>query len=267
MKISIIIPTYQPGDYFYECLDSLKNQCFSSKDFEVVIVLNGTRYPYEDKIVNYVNTEMANVSVNYIYSDIPGVSNARNIGIENAVGEYILFFDDDDLVSEDYLKALYDCRVENGIVVSNVKTFMQNISDLSDDYLSKAYNSNRKTNPENIFKLRSFLSVCWGKLIPKKLISGSRFDVSIGIGEDSLFMFLLSRRIKTINLCPDYNVLYCRRERPNSASREKKTLFFRIKLSCVLTIKYTVVYIKDMTNYNFLLYISRIVAGILRVFK
>jgi len=267
MKISIIIPTYQPGDYLYECLSSLKRQDFSHQDFEVIIILNGTQHPYENAILNYISVEMAGVFVNYTYSSISGVSNARNIGIDNAVGEYILFLDDDDLISANYLKELYGNRVENGVVVSNLKPFMYDISCLSGDYLSNAYNSNRKTNPENIFKLRSFLSSSCAKLIPKKLISGSRFDSSVTIGEDSLFMFLLSDRLKTINICPDPEALYYRRVRSSSASGKKKSMFSRINLSCKLIIKYTAIYIKRIPDYNFFLYLSRVVGSMLSVFN
>lgn len=263
MKISVIIPTYQPGDYLYDCLSSLKTQNFPYCDFEVIIVLNGTQHPYEEKILNYVNTEMADIFVNYIYSNISGVSNARNIGMENTKGEYILFVDDDDLISSDYLHELYNYRVENGIVNSNMKPFKHDVLNLSDNFLSNAYSSNRKTNPENLLKLRSFLSTPCAKLIPEKIILDSRFDPSVAIGEDSLFMFLLSDRIKTINLCPNPDVLYYIRMRHDSASRKKRALFFRINSSCRLIAKYTNIYIRHISRYNFLLYLSRVAGTIL----
>jgi len=265
MKISVIIPTCQPGDYLYECLNSLKNQDFPFKDFEIIIILNGTQYPYEEKILNYAKTEMSGICVNCIYSGVTGVSNARNIGIENAAGEYILFVDDDDLISANYLKELYDNRVDNGVVVSNMKSFIYDVSSLFNDYLSNAYASNKETDPENIFKLRSFLSSSCAKLIPKELIFDSRFDSTVVIGEDSLFMFLLSDRIKTINLCRNSDVLYYRRVRPGSASGKKKSLFSRINLSCKLIAKYTIIYVKRITKYNFFLYLSRVAGSILSI--
>jgi len=267
MKISVIIPTYRPEEYFYDCLSSLKNQDFSCRDFEIIIVLNGLRHPYENAILNYVNSEMTNVSVNYIYSDVPGVSNARNIGIENATGEYIFFVDDDDLISANYLRELYDYRIKDGIVVSNIKSFNNNTSDLFDDYLSRAYASNRKTDPGNILKLRSFLSMSCGKLISVELIRDSRFDPRVVVGEDSLFMFLLSDRIKKIKLCLNSDALYFRRIRPHSASRKRKSLFIRISIMLKLVIKYTAIYFKSIKNYNFWLYSTRIAGSIITIFK
>ena len=49
-KISVIIPTYAPKDYLWECLDSLENQTLSKDEFEVILVLNGEREPYESMI-------------------------------------------------------------------------------------------------------------------------------------------------------------------------------------------------------------------------
>lgn len=46
MKVSVIIPSYRPGNYVYECLDSLMNQSLDALRFEVIVVLNGTRDPY-----------------------------------------------------------------------------------------------------------------------------------------------------------------------------------------------------------------------------
>lgn len=42
-KISVIIPTYLPKDYLWECMDSLENQTLSKDEFEVILVLNGER--------------------------------------------------------------------------------------------------------------------------------------------------------------------------------------------------------------------------------
>ena len=55
MKISVIIPTYKPKEYLWECLDSLYNQTLSKQDFEVLLVLNGCDEPYKSNIRKYIN--------------------------------------------------------------------------------------------------------------------------------------------------------------------------------------------------------------------
>ena len=52
MLISVIIPTYKPGNYIIECLKSLANQTLSPNCFEIIIVLNGCREPYEEFVKN-----------------------------------------------------------------------------------------------------------------------------------------------------------------------------------------------------------------------
>ena len=262
--ISIIIPTYKPQDYIYECFDSIRNQSFPHSNIEVIVILNGEKDSYEQEIKDYFQSKLNDFSTKYLYTSTKGVSNARNVGIENATGKYILFLDDDDLISPNYLIELYNNRTENGITVSNVKTFADDLSSLSDDYLSKAYSLT--PNTKSIFKLRSFLSSSCCKLIPKELILNTRFNRDIAIGEDSLFMFSLSNRIKEINKCPDSSAIYYRRIRPQSASRKKTSFVRRVNISCKLIKEYTNVYIKSISNYSFSLFLSRIVAGILKIF-
>ena len=104
VKISVIIPTYKPDYTLYECLDSLNNQSFDKNQFEILLILNGDRHPYEQEISNYISTSL--LKINYFYCSEKGVSNARNFGIKVANGEYITFIDSDDWVSENYLDGL-----------------------------------------------------------------------------------------------------------------------------------------------------------------
>ena len=54
MKISVIIPTYKPKEYIWECLDSLKSQTFDKKEFEIILILNGCKEPYYSEIDKYI---------------------------------------------------------------------------------------------------------------------------------------------------------------------------------------------------------------------
>ena len=103
MKISVVIP-YVNGPHFLEdCLESLKDQTW--KDFEVLLIQDKpSKYLTEKENVNVVE-EPTNIVDNYkkffpicVYhtTNTSGVSAARNIGIEKAVGEYVYFLDSDD---------------------------------------------------------------------------------------------------------------------------------------------------------------------------
>ena len=105
MRISVIVPSYKPQSYTWECLDSLCNQTIDKSQYEVIVVLNGCNEPYNAVLKQYLDKH-PEINWNYIQTDTPGVSNARNIGIDIAKGEYITFLDDDDFVSPSYLECL-----------------------------------------------------------------------------------------------------------------------------------------------------------------
>ena len=107
MKISVIVPTYKPQAYLWECLDSIYNQTFPKQDYEIILVLNGCCEPYNKQIKEWLSKH-SDLQVQYSQTDEGGVSNARNIALDNVKGEYVTFIDDDDLISPEYLKGLYD---------------------------------------------------------------------------------------------------------------------------------------------------------------
>jgi glycosyltransferase involved in cell wall biosynthesis len=121
IKISVVIPTYKPDYTLYEWLESLKKQTLNCEMFEVIIVLNGDKKPYEEEINNYIKTSTLNI--NFVYAEEKGVSNARNVGIKLAKGEYITFIDSDDWISENYLLGLLENTNNSHFVFANVQCY------------------------------------------------------------------------------------------------------------------------------------------------
>mgnify|MGYP001345919546 CR=1 FL=1 len=87
MKVSVIIP----GNYVYECLDSLMNQSLDALRFEVIVVLNGTRDPYWEQLSRYAKRHG---NIRLLHEAVAGVSNARNVGMKHAWGDFFAFVDD-----------------------------------------------------------------------------------------------------------------------------------------------------------------------------
>ena len=123
MEISVIIPTYKPQDYLWECLDSLDAQTFPKEKFEVILVLNGCDEPYKSQIERYIEEHKKALNIKLIHTLQGGVSNARNIALDHAEGKYICFIDDDDYVSPSYLQELYSKASDDTIVISNTYYF------------------------------------------------------------------------------------------------------------------------------------------------
>ena len=105
MKVSVIIPTYSPGEYIYNCLTSIVNQTLLSADYEVLVILNGPKAPFYSQLEEFIASH-PECHFRLMYSDVASVSNARNIGLDKAKGEYIAFIDDDDIISPYYLEGL-----------------------------------------------------------------------------------------------------------------------------------------------------------------
>jgi glycosyltransferase involved in cell wall biosynthesis len=267
MKISIIIPTYQPKSYIFECFNSLVNQSCSKNYFEVIIVLNGDKEPYYSEMMTYLNK--SKLYYKLIYTPKKGVSNARNIGIDYAIEEnskYIMFLDDDDKISHVFIEDCLSKASPDYVVICNVKTFI-NDNDVvyGNDYISKCYYKN-KDKEYNIFNYRSFFSSVCAKLIPTDIIGNIRFDESFKIGEDSLFGFKISKNIDKCILS-DENSIYYRRIRIGSASRSDKRFKYKLKNAYMLILAYSKIYFSDFRKYNVLFYSSRIFASISKVFK
>ena len=88
MKISVIIPTYNRKKTLARAIQSVINQSFSP--FEILIIDDGSN----DGTEEWVKENFRNIK--YIYQNNHGVSSARNIGIENAYGDWVAFLDSDD---------------------------------------------------------------------------------------------------------------------------------------------------------------------------
>ena len=117
-KISVIMPVYNKARYIEKTVNSILSQTY--KDFEVIIVDDGSNDGSElicDKF------EQMDSRVKVFHIENGGVSNARNIGIENAKGDYIQFIDSDDYISENMLYDL--CQIIQNytpdIIISGVK--------------------------------------------------------------------------------------------------------------------------------------------------
>lgn len=263
MEISVIIPTYKPQKYILRCLDSLKKQTFERNNFEVLIILNGDKDPFYSMISSFLSDNFDGIHYKLIYSEIPGVSNARNIGIERSSGNFIVFLDDDDFLSEDYLAELYQNRQEQGIVFSDTNSFEETdnnqISFFGDSYHQVYEDNYLKTKQTFLFKIRRLFNVPWMKLISREVIGDTRFDLGLNNGEDTLFMFAISSRVKAFGFA-DKKACYYRCIRQNSASLNKKKLSYVRNNRKVLIIKMVKIFFSDIKNYNFIFLLSMCLA-------
>ncbi len=102
MKYSIIVPVYNRPDEVDELLESLSNQTL--KDFEVVIVEDGSAKPCKDVCDKYAGI----LSLHYYAKENSGPGQSRNYGAERAQGDYVIILDSDVVLPTGYLQAIDD---------------------------------------------------------------------------------------------------------------------------------------------------------------
>ena len=100
MKYSIIVPVFNRPDEVDELLESLLSQ--EEKDFEVIIVEDGSKVPCKKVCDKYANR----LDLHYYYKDNSGPGQSRNYGAERAKGDYLLILDSDVVLPKGYIRAV-----------------------------------------------------------------------------------------------------------------------------------------------------------------
>ena len=109
MELSIIIPVCNVEQYIGPCLESIYRQGLSDDVFEVIVVNDGSTDRSMD-VIEDVKSRHHNISV--IHQDNAGPSVSRNVGMEKATGEYVLFVDSDDLLMDHGLSVLLQKAID-----------------------------------------------------------------------------------------------------------------------------------------------------------
>ncbi len=107
-KISVIVPVYNSEEFLTESINSLLNQTFT--DFEVICINDGSK---DQSLRLLKNLKKRDDRIKIIDKENSGCGSARNVGIENADGEYVFFFDPDDFIREDAFEKLYENAKNN----------------------------------------------------------------------------------------------------------------------------------------------------------
>ena len=123
--ISIVIPTFNRQELISNAVNSVKNQ--SCKKWELIIIDDGST----DKTSQILHSYKEDSRIKSFYQPNQGVSIARNYGVKNATGDYIIFLDSDDVFYPDLIQTLYDVNFENyDIICWQVQKVIDNKKEL-----------------------------------------------------------------------------------------------------------------------------------------
>ena len=197
IKVSVIVAIYNAEQYI---LDSINNICKQSlQEVEIVIVNDGST-DGSVEIIDKCAHKDSRISV--YHEKHAGVAHARQVGLENAKGEYILFVDADDVVSPNMLEEMYNVAKEQDadVVVSDF-TELTNEGD--------TYRSQKPTTLNGLSILEDILNgklygALWNKLIRSEIIreTQAHFTETLTMREDLVFLSELLPHVDKVAYIP-----------------------------------------------------------------
>lgn len=208
MELSIIIPVYNLEKYIEDCLKSCLQQDID--EYEIICVDDGSIDGSAKILDDFTNKYPQKIRV--MHKENGGVSSARNLGIENAIGKWIWFVDGDDCIKPNCLHRLLKQINDNQCDIVSIQNTM---IDESMDF-EKIMNINAADKHEENIECIAF-KVFKADIIRKYNI---RFNEGLSHGEDNIFIYDFMKKIKKHFI--DKEVIYFYRKRTNSASRSKK---------------------------------------------
>lgn len=207
---SIIVPVYNVRDYVEKSIDSVLNQSFS--DFELLLIDDGST-DGSGEIVDKAAKRDSRVRA--IHQANSGVSASRNLGLDNALGQWIVFVDGDDALVPNALRILSDCIAKHPEVELITYDF-ERVSTLSDSphavcpkYGETVLDCSKTVNYRVLDRY-----MVWSETFRKESFAGLRFE-ELKNGEDVLFCNTLACRAES---CLDISAkLYLYLQRESSA--------------------------------------------------
>jgi glycosyltransferase involved in cell wall biosynthesis len=106
LKVSVVVPVYNPGEYFGPCIDSLTSQTLSTDEFEVICIDDGSTDDTPARLDELATTHPHIRVIHQPNSGWPG--QPRNVGLDAAQGEYVFFCDHDDWLGTEAMERMYD---------------------------------------------------------------------------------------------------------------------------------------------------------------
>lgn len=205
LKISIILPVFNSEKYLRKCIKSIINQTYTN--WELIIINDGSS-DNSGNICNELSKDEQRISV--IHKSNEGVSKARNIGLEQSLGDYVTFVDSDDFL-------------EPFTLYTYIEEIRKNNSDIVKVGYYREYKNNTQervainenvvlNNTWDLYRLLEkshYYSFLWNMCIRKTCISDIKFDEKISWCEDHIFSYqcyLNCRRMSILSI-PCYHYI------------------------------------------------------------
>lgn len=188
--ISVIVPVYNVEKYLDKCIQSILGQTYSN--LEVLLIDDGST-DSSGAICDKYAAQDSRVRV--FHKPNGGVSSARNLGLDNARGEWVGWVDSDDYISADMYEKLYTTATSKNADIAYGSYVCKNSVEMPSDLISV---------PDFISQyLCCFMNPLWITLTRKRLYDNIKFDEDANIGEDLLvtakMYYYAEKRVKVPN--------------------------------------------------------------------
>ena len=211
MKISVVVPVFNAERFISRCVESVLNQTYS--DWELIVVDDGSNDGSWDILKEY---EKKDARIKLLYQKNSGAGSARNLALKNIDGEYVVFLDVDDYLSENYFDLL--SKHNEDIVFIDVRTTKRDKKSVIEK-MSKYSNLTK----DDFIRAQITGKIDWAgwrKASKSKLIKAHDINYSTHtVGEEAIFSFKLLQYAETIGFI-DFAV-YNHELRSDSLSQTK----------------------------------------------
>ena len=200
--ISVIVPVYNSEQTLHRCIDSILGQTY--RNFELLLINDGSKDRSGEICDEYARKDSR---VKVFHKENGGVSSARNVGLNNARGEWVMFCDSDDTIMPYALETTNESTCDLVVmgsmcipsqVIIQIKWTSNNVTqrDFGDFYIK---------NMES-----PLLNAPWGKLFKRIKITENHlsFDENLHFGEDSIFVKQYFTHIKNVDISDYIGYLY-----------------------------------------------------------
>lgn len=219
--VSIIVPVYNAEKTIEKCIKSIIGQ--KGFDREIILVNDGSKDSSLDILLRYQN-ESRDIKV--IDKANGGVSSARNAGLRQCTGEYVVFIDSDDFYLNDTY--IYDmlCVMQDkavDLVISGYTMLMENSNKTFATAKAEKSIVDVAQEYEN-YKNLGLMNSPWNKLFKKTLIS-EFFDEKMKMGEDAVFVLKYLSSCKMVSFCNNCGYGYVFMNNSSTADIRKKQAY------------------------------------------
>ncbi len=225
MFFSVIVPVYNVEKYLRECVDSILAQTF--KDFELILVNDGSKDNSGMICDEYADKDER---IKVIHKENGGISDARNVGTLSAKGEYVVYIDSDDYISDvDFLQNVF-AKAQGGAEIicykfkkyfEETRTFSKCNFEFPDLCLFKTFSE----RINYLVKTDSFYCSAWSKSVKLSLLKDNNIEFERGLlGEDQEWYYHVLLKAHSIDGIDKDYIVYRQRENSITSSWKMKNL-------------------------------------------